>query len=470
MIIDHDRLRAFANRIVAAGGSSPDEAAFVADHLVEANLRGHDSHGVGMLVAYVRDFEAGTLKVNQKPEIVSDTGTISVWDARAGYGQVIAHQAVEWAIKAARQHGVAVNGLRNAHHIGRVGTYGEVAAREGMVALHFVNVASGAPGVAPFRGREGRFLTNPVCIAIPGTSSNEPILLDFATSRVALGKVRVAHNAGKPMLDGALLDHAGKPTTDPSVMYTEPRGVVLPFGEHKGSGLALVCELLAGAIVGSPSVTTNTPPERGIINGMLSIVIDPARLSARDSMMNEIDAMIAWVKSAKPADPELPVLVAGEPERIARAERHRQRHLDRQGNLEPVVGDRRTLSDRARSLRSGDRVGYCVAINPWRWQRSSGCPSARWSPPARFREWCRRVRPSEFRRGLRERRCRPEPRQPSSREWSSASFPARAPRTASSPSHCGGLALACAGEHRARRQGGWLGNAADSGGRRVSQV
>jgi uncharacterized oxidoreductase len=96
---------------------------------------------------------------------------------------------------------------------------------------------------------------------------------------------------------------------------------VLPFGEHKGSGLALVCELLAGAIVGSPSVTTMTPPERGIINGMLSIVIDPARLSTQDSMMAEIDAMIAWVKSAKPSDPDLPVLVAGEPERIARAER-----------------------------------------------------------------------------------------------------------------------------------------------------
>ena len=234
---------------------------------------------------------------------------------------MIARQAVEWAIEAARKHGVAVNGLRNAHHIGRVGTYGEIAARAGMVALHFVNVASGPPPVAPFRGREGRFLTNPVCIAIPGTANNEPILLDFATSRVAMGKVRVAHNAGKPMLDGALLDHAGQPTTDPSVMYSEPRGVVLPFGEHKGSGLALVCELLAGAIVGSPSVTTLTPPERGIINGMLSIVIDPGRLSTRDSMMAEIDAMISWVKSAKPADQDLPVLVAGEPERIARAER-----------------------------------------------------------------------------------------------------------------------------------------------------
>jgi len=118
-----------------------------------------------------------------------------------------------------------------------------------------------------------------------------------------------------------LLNHSGQPTTDPSVMYSEPRGVVLPFGEHKGSGLALVCELLAGAIVGSASVSTPAPPERGILNGMLSIVIDPARLSTRDSMMAEIDAMVAWVKSAKPADPDLPVLVAGEPERLARAER-----------------------------------------------------------------------------------------------------------------------------------------------------
>src|ERR1700744_605911 len=274
-----------------------------------------------MLVAYVRDFENGTLNVNQAPEVVSDTGTISVWDAHAGYGQVVARRAVEWAIEAAKKHGVAVNGLRNAHHIGRVGTYGEIAARAGMVALHFVNVASGAPGVAPFRGREGRFLTNPVCVAIPGTGTNAPILLDFATSRVALGKVRVAHNAKKPMIDGALLDHAGKPTTNPSVMYTEPRGVVLPFGEHKGSGLALVCELLAGAIFGSATVTTPTPHESGIINGMLSIAIDPQRLSPHDSMMAEIDAMISWVKSAQPADGSFPVLVAGEPELMARAER-----------------------------------------------------------------------------------------------------------------------------------------------------
>ena len=166
MIIDHSKLLGLTNRIVTAGGSSPTEAAIVAEHLVEANLRGHDSHGVGMLVAYVRDLDAGTLKINQTPEIVSDTGTISVWDARAGYGQVVARQAVEWAIEAARKHGVAVNGLRNAHHIGRVGTYGEIAARAARIlgdvhemvefAQHCNNVLAGSlrlgviPSIAPY--------------------------------------------------------------------------------------------------------------------------------------------------------------------------------------------------------------------------------------------------------------------------------------------------------------------------------
>ena len=324
MKIDSTALRGLTHRIVRAGGSTEAEAEMVTDHLIEANLRGHDSHGVGMLPAYVRDLEAGTLRPNRGPEIVTQSDTIAVWDARAGYGQVVGRQAIEWAIEAARKHGVAVHGLRNAHHIGRVGTYGEIAARAGFVSLHFVNVASGPPPVAPFRGREGRFLTNPVCIAIPGTGSNPPIILDFATSRVAMGKVRVAHNAGKPMLDGALLDREGKPTTDAGVMFTDDksqRGVVLPFGEHKGSGLALICEILAGAIVGSPTVQTSTPPERGIINGMLTIVLDPTRLSAREAIEAEIDGMVQWVKSAAPVDPDLPVLIAGEPERIARADR-----------------------------------------------------------------------------------------------------------------------------------------------------
>jgi uncharacterized oxidoreductase len=324
MIIDHTALHGITERILRAGGCAPDEAAIVTAHLIAANLSGHDSHGVGMLVAYCQNLESGALQPGRSPIVVQSSGNIEVWDGQAGFGQVLARQAMEWGIEAARTHGVAVHGLRNSHHIGRVGTYGEIAAAAGMVSMHFVNVDSGPQPVAPFGARQGRFITNPVCIAIPGTDANPPVILDFATSRVAMGKVRVAHNAGKPIVEGALLDHAGRPTTNPSVMYAkEDRGVVLPFGEHKGSGLALICEILAGAIVGSGTQQTGTPRPRGIINGMLTVVIDPTRLSSRDYIAEQIDGLIAWVKSAAPIDPDRPVLIAGEPERIARAQRMR---------------------------------------------------------------------------------------------------------------------------------------------------
>ena len=260
MIIDHTRLLTLANRIVAAGGSSPAEASIVAEHLVEANLRGHDSHGVGMLVAYVRDFEAGTLKPNQSPEIVSDTRN------HLGMGRARRLRPGD------RAPGGRMGDRRGAQAWRRGERIAQCAPYRARRHLWRDRRASRHGGAAL---RQRRFGTARRCAvprargALPDQSGlhrhsrhgrNEPILLDFATSRVALGKVRVAHNAGKPMIDGALLDHAGQPTTDPSVMYTQPRGAVLPFGEHKGSGLALVCELLAGAIVGSTSVTSARRP------------------------------------------------------------------------------------------------------------------------------------------------------------------------------------------------------------------
>ena len=276
-----------------------------------------------MLPHYVRNLKAGSLVPNQKPEIVSETGSFAVWDGRGGYGQVIARQAMEWAIGAALKHGVAVHALRNTHHIGRVGAYGELAAAAGLTSLHFVNGNSGKPLVAPYRGREGRFSTNPVCIAIPGTATTKPLILDMATSRIALGKVRVAHNEGKHVVEGALIDGNGQMTTDPGVIHgpNGATGAVLPFGEHKGYGLALVCEILAGAVAGSGTIQPGNPRDRGIVNGMLSFVLDPARLTSGGFINSEIDAFIDYVKSVPQADPDLPVLIPGEPERIARAAR-----------------------------------------------------------------------------------------------------------------------------------------------------
>ena len=323
MRIDHDRLRRFASDFLRAGGSSAEEARIVADHLVSANLAGHDSHGVGMLPHYTRNLKAGTLVPNRSHEVLQESGSFAVWDGRGGYGQVIALAAMDWVIATAKREGIAVHALRNTQHIGRVGTYGEKVVASGLVSMHFVNGNSGTPKVTPFRGREGRLSTNPICIAVPGTDTTPPVVLDMATSRIALGKVRVAHNEGRQVVAGALIDAEGKPTRDPGVIYREPLGAVLPIGEHKGYGLALIAELLAGAVIGNGTIQPKNPRNRGIVNGMLTVAIDPERLASRSFIEAEVDALVAYLKATKPADPALPVLVPGEPERIARAERIR---------------------------------------------------------------------------------------------------------------------------------------------------
>ena len=325
MHIDHLRLRGIAADMLAAAGSADPEAQAVADHLVEANLAGHDSHGVGLLPTYLHHVRQGTLVPNQTEEVVSEAGSLAVWDGRQGYGQVIAARAMDWAIETARTHGVAVHGLRNTHHIGRVGSYGEQVVGAGLVSLHFVNILSERPILAPYGAHEPRFGTNPICIAIPGTGRTPPIVLDMATSRIALGKIRVAHNEGAPVPEGALVDGHGQPTTDPAALYADPRGALLPFGEYKGSGLALACDLLAGAIVGAGS----RPPDGSglharILNGMLTIVVDPERLTSRGFIEQEIDSFVAYVKTAAANDPAHPVRIAGDPERDARADRTAQ--------------------------------------------------------------------------------------------------------------------------------------------------
>jgi uncharacterized oxidoreductase len=320
MLIEAGRLRETATRLLLAGGSEAAEAAIVADHLVESNLRGHDSHGVGVLPAYIRNIGLGRLRPNRHAEFIRRDPTMAVVDGGMGFGQVIAREATDWAIGAAREHGLALMALRQVHHVGRVGTYGERAVEAGLIAISFVNGLSAAPRVAPFGGREPRMATNPVCIAVPNGDS--PVVLDFATSRIALNKVRVARNEGRHVLPGALITADGEPTTDPDVMYGDgPRGALLPFGEHKGSGLALICELLGGALTGGPAAHHADPEDLAIINGMFSILVDPGRLADLPMFRQEVAAVVAHVKTSAPVDPERPVLVAGEPERLMRRRR-----------------------------------------------------------------------------------------------------------------------------------------------------
>lgn len=312
-----------AVEILRRTGSPVDEAETVAEHLVRANLLGHESHGVGMLPLYLEHIKEEYL-VPGKPALkIMDEDAILVFDGQRGYGQRTAREAMDAAIEKCRVKGLALLALRNAHHIGRVGAYGEMAIQKGFISIHFVNVVA-RNVIAPFGGRDGRMGTNPICIAIPGTANSDPVLLDMATSKIAVGKARVALEAGKPVEENNLIDADGNPTTDPAVIFDNPTGAILPIGTYKGYGLALCCEILAGALCGGGSVRHRDEKAGGVMNNMLAIIIDPQRLGDIFWIQTEIDAIVAHVTGSPPVEPENPVLVAGDPERINFKTRTRQ--------------------------------------------------------------------------------------------------------------------------------------------------
>jgi uncharacterized oxidoreductase len=308
--------------IAGAGGSEPAEAELVADNLVLANLTGHDSHGIGMMPRYVEALLEGGLHPNRKIEVKLDGGALLALDGGAGYGQSIGLQATRLAIERARQHGVAIVALGNSHHLGRIGHWAEIAVAEGLVSIHFVNVQSFAR-VAPFAGADRRFGTNPVCIGIP-LPGEPPFLLDMATSAVAQGKLRVAHNKRVKIPLGWLIDDQGNPTDDPRWGVTAPLGAMACFGEHKGYGLAVACELLGGALTGGGVTDYDNKTRRRVLNGMLSIVIDPARLKTQERYLRDSKSFLAWLRSSRTAPGHDRVRIAGEPEREYRAKRERE--------------------------------------------------------------------------------------------------------------------------------------------------
>ena len=313
-----------AASILIASGSTPSEANTVAGNLVMANLSGHDSHGVGMLPRYVDAVLEGGLKPNSSVRVVLDTGSLLTLDGQRGYGQIVGEQAMALGIARAQTHGSCIMTLGNAHHLGRIGHFAEMAVAQGLVSLHFVNVLS-RPVVAPFGGADGRYGTNPCCIGVP-LKGLEPFVLDFATSRVAQGKMRVAHNQGQRAEPGTLIDEHGRPTTDPGVVVVPQSnglfGALLAFGEHKGYGLAVACELLGGALTGSGTWHQPTDPAvRAIVNGMLTILIDPAKLGIQATFEQEALAFIDWLQAGPVAPGFDAVQIAGDPERAYRKQR-----------------------------------------------------------------------------------------------------------------------------------------------------
>jgi hydroxycarboxylate dehydrogenase B len=302
--------------IVARAGSEPREAELVAQNLVLANQSGHDSHGIGMLPRYVGALLDQDLLPNRHVRVELDTGTLLRLDAGSGYGQVAGFEAMDLGCSRARQHGVCVVALANSHHLGRIGHWAEQCLDAGLVSLHFVNVVA-RPIVAPFGGLDARTGTNPVCIGIP-RAGEPPVVLDFATSRVAQGKTRVAFNRGEQLPLGYVIDDHGAPTSEPRYTVMPPFGALLPMGEHKGFGLALAAELLGGALTGASTLHEPHTGRRRILNGMLSVLIDPGQLGTAASFAEQTEAYLRWVReSPVPAGAE-GIQLPGEPERRAR--------------------------------------------------------------------------------------------------------------------------------------------------------
>jgi hydroxycarboxylate dehydrogenase B len=329
--IKADALEDLVREIFARAGCSGGEAQRIGKYLVSANLTGHDSHGVARVPRYVQWKKAGVVVADRKVEIATETPVLAVVDGLHGFGQTVAPQAVQIGIDKCRKNGLSMVALRNAGHIGRVGDWAEMAAEAGLVSVHFVN-ASGSVLVAPFGGTERRLSTAPFVVGVP-RPGQPPVVLDFATSIVAEGKVLVASQGGKKLPDNALIDRDGRMGTDPHLLYgdyspTGPRnhtqgtGAIRAFGEHKGSGLALMCELLGGSLTGMKA--TGDLGDGGIGfrgNGMLSFYVDPKVVDPDAMFSGDVARYIAYFKSAKPMTPGGEVLIPGEPEQRTRAQR-----------------------------------------------------------------------------------------------------------------------------------------------------
>jgi hydroxycarboxylate dehydrogenase B len=232
---------------------------------------------------------------------------------------VVGAEAMDIGIARAKRLGCAIVALGNAHHLGRIGAWAEMAVAEGLISLHFVNVVSRGI-VAPFGGSDARFGTNPFTAGIP-LPGREPFILDFATSVIAQGKTRVAHNKGEPVPPDHLIDDQGRPTTDPRYSVIPPFGAILTFGQHKGYGMAVLCELLGGAFAAGLAQYGGDSTKKRILNGMLTVIIDPRALADMPAWEHEALAFVDWVKASPPRAGFPPVKIAGDPERIARAER-----------------------------------------------------------------------------------------------------------------------------------------------------
>lgn len=312
--VDVRMLRQFAADLMKAGGASERDAEVVSESLVQANLRGHDSHGVMRVPSYLQNVQNGRINPGQSLEIIKESPGTIVGDGGWGFGQVISHELMERLMEKASTQGVASGTLRRTAHIGRLGEYAELAASRNMASMIIANTHGAAHRVAPVGAKSPRLGTNPICMGMPGGEEG-PFVMDFGTSATAEGKVRVKKIAGQQVPPGLILDAEGNPSTDPNVIYGDPPGTILPMGgdqAYKGFGLAFMIEMLSGGLSGGQCSFPDPPPPLG--NCALFVLFDPELFGGFGHVKQEVSQLETYVRTSAPIDPSKPVTLPGDPE------------------------------------------------------------------------------------------------------------------------------------------------------------
>ena len=288
-----DRLLDFATTVYVRAGMPEQDARLAADTLVQADLWGHQSHGVMRLSWYVARLRAGVCDPVAKPEFVVDAGAMAVIDGHDAMGQVLTTRAMEDAVRRSKAHGVGVVGLRNSNHFGTAMYYTLLAARAGCVAFLSTNAS---PAMAPWGGRKKTVGTNPWSWAAPA-GSHVPMVLDIANTGVARGKVYLARQKGLPIPEGWAINAAGEPTTDAQEAID---GIILPMAQHKGYAIAVMMDMLSGVLTGSRSGTGVFGPyqtEHRSGAGQLMIALNIEPFQPLTEFGRRMDALIAELKS-----------------------------------------------------------------------------------------------------------------------------------------------------------------------------
>jgi LDH2 family malate/lactate/ureidoglycolate dehydrogenase len=317
-----DPLLRFTQALLQSLGGPADEASLVARLLVDADVSGHDSHGVIQIPGYLDAHAEGLIAPGVRFTRERETPATALVDGHWGFGHRLAYEATKLGIDKARRCGMSAIGAYHCYHIGHLGSYARLAAEAGMLGILAVNDAGGGQRVAPYGGIAGRLSTNPLAVGLP-TGTAAPFILDMSTSVVAEGQVRLKRVRGEPVPLGWMIDASGRATTDPGDFLRVP-GSLLPLGGsvgYKGYGLGLAVDVLAGILGRAGYPRQQIPPYN---NGLFIMVVDIASFLPLDEFTADVRELIGYLKRCRRAPGIDDIVYPGE--RAARTRRHRRQH------------------------------------------------------------------------------------------------------------------------------------------------